>query len=45
MPEAVRAALTAICAFPTTGLDCRLETYDQWVASGAHLPSVKPATH
>ena len=21
------------------------ETYDQWVASGAHLPSVKPAAH
>jgi hypothetical protein len=21
------------------------ETYDQWVARGAHLPSVKPAAH
>jgi hypothetical protein len=45
MPEAVTMDVDGYMRVSYERLGLPFETYDQWVASGAHLPSVKPAGH
>ena len=44
-PEAVTRAADGYMRVSYDLLGLPFETYEQWVATGAHLPSVKPATH
>ena len=45
MPEAVTFGADGYMRVSYDRLGLPFETYDQWVATGAHLPSVKPAAH
>jgi endosialidase-like protein len=45
MPEAVMRGPDGYMRVSYVRLGLPFETYDQWVATGAHLPSVKPAAH
>ena len=45
MPEAVTRGPDGYMRVSYDRLGLPFETYDQWVATGAHLPSVKPAAH
>ena len=45
MPEAVMRDADGYMRVSYDRLGLPFETYDQWVASGAHLPSVKAAAH
>ena len=45
VPEAVTRGTDGYMRVSYDRLGLPFETYDQWVASGAHLPSVKPAAH
>jgi hypothetical protein len=45
MPEAVTRDADGYMRVSYDRLGLPFETYDQWVASGAHLPGVKPAAH
>ena len=45
MPEAVTRGPDGYMRVSYDRLGLPFETYDQWVASGAHLPSVKPTAH
>ena len=45
MPEAVMRDADGYMRVSYDRLGLPFETYDKWVASGAHLPSVKPAAH
>ena len=45
MPEAVTRGADGYMRVSYDRLGLPFETYDQWVATGAHLPSVKPAAH
>jgi hypothetical protein len=45
MPEAVTRGPDGYMRVSYDRLGLPFETYDQWVASGAHLPRVKPAAH
>ena len=44
-PDAVTRDADGYMRVSYDRLGLPFETYDQWVASGAHLPSVKPAAH
>jgi eukaryotic-like serine/threonine-protein kinase len=44
-PDAVTRGSDGYMRVSYDRLGLPFETYDQWVASGAHLPSVKPAAH
>ena len=44
-PEAVTRGPDGYMRVSYDRLGLPFETYDQWVAIGAHLPSVKPAAH
>ena len=43
MPEAVTRGVDGYMRVSYDQLGLQFETYDHWLASGAHLPSVKPA--
>jgi hypothetical protein len=45
MPEAVTRGPDGYMRVSYDRLGLPFETYEQWVESGAHLPSVKPAAH
>ena len=45
MPEAVTLGPDGYMRVSYDRLGLPFETYDQWLARGAHLPSVKPAAH
>ena len=45
MPEAVTRGADGYMRVSYDRLGLPFETYGQWVASGAHLPSVAPAAH
>ena len=45
MPEAVTRGPDGYMRVSYDRLGLPFETYDQWLATGAHLPSVKPAAH
>ena len=45
MPEAVSRGGMADMRVSYDRLGLPFETYQQWVATGAHLPSVKPVAH
>jgi len=45
MPEAVKHGADGYMRVSYDLLGLPFETYEQWVATGAHLPSVKPAVH
>jgi hypothetical protein len=45
MPEAVTRGLDGYMRVSYGRLGLPFETYEQWLESGAHLPSVKPAAH
>ena len=45
MPEAVMRSADGYMRVSYDLLGLPFETYEQWVASGAHLPSVKPTAH
>ena len=45
MPEAVMRGPDGYMRVSYNRLGLPFETYEQWVASGGHLPSVKPAGH
>ena len=45
MPEAVMHGADGYMRVSYDLLGLPFETYEQWVATGAHLPSVKPAVH
>jgi len=45
MPEAVSRGADGYMRVSYNRLGLPFETYQQWVATGAHLPSVKPAVH
>jgi hypothetical protein len=45
MPEAVTRGGDGYMRVSYDQLGLPFETYQQWVAAGAHLPSVKPASH
>jgi hypothetical protein len=45
MPEAVTRDADGYMRVSYDRLGLPFETYGQWVASGAHLPSVIPAVH
>jgi Protein of unknown function (DUF3300) len=45
MPEAVTRGPDGYMRVSYDRLGLPFETYEQWVASGAHLPGVKPAAH
>ena len=45
MPEAVTRGADGYMRVSYDRLGLPFETYEQWVESGAHLPSVKPAAH
>jgi hypothetical protein len=45
MPEAVTRGTDGYMRVSYDRLGLPFETYEQWVESGAHLPSVKPAGH
>ena len=45
MPEAVTLGADGYMRVSYDRLGLPFETYDQWLARGAHLPSVKPAAH
>ena len=45
MPAAVTRGSDGYMRVSYDLLGLPFETYDQWLASGAHLPSVKPAAH
>ena len=45
MPEAVTRAADGYMRVSYDQLGLPFETYKQWLASGAHLPSVAPAAH
>jgi hypothetical protein len=45
MPEAVTRGADGYMRVSYDRLGLPFETYDQWVASGAHLPGAKPAAH
>jgi hypothetical protein len=45
VPEAVTRAADGYMRVSYDLLGLPFETYEQWVATGAHLPSVKPAAH
>jgi hypothetical protein len=44
-PEAVTRGADGYLRVSYDQLGLPFETYDQWVATGAHLPNVKPAVH
>ena len=44
-PEAVTRGADGFLRVSYEKLGLPFETYQQWVASGAHLPSAKPAEH
>jgi hypothetical protein len=44
-PEAVTRDADGYMRVSYDLLGLPFETYEQWIASGAHLPSVKPAAH
>jgi len=44
-PEAVTRGADGYMRVSYDLLGLPFETYDQWVASGAHLPNVNPAVH
>ena len=44
-PEAVTRSADGYMRVSYDRLGLPFETYNQWLASGAHLPSVKPAAH
>ena len=44
-PDAVTRGPDGYMRVSYDRLGLPFETYDQWLASGAHLPSVKPAAH
>ena len=44
-PEAVTRGSDGYMRVSYGRLGLPFETYDQWIASGAHLPRVKPAAH
>ena len=44
-PEAVSRGADGYMRVSYDQLGLPFETYEQWVASGAHLPNVKPAAH
>ena len=45
MPEAVSRGPDGYMRVSYDQLGLPFETYEQWVASGAHLPNMKPAAH
>ena len=45
MPEAVTRGPDGYMRVSYDRLGLPFETYDQWVATGAHLPSAKTAAH
>jgi hypothetical protein len=45
MPEAVTRGPDGYMRVSYDRLGLQFETYNQWMASGAHLPSAKPAAH
>jgi hypothetical protein len=45
MPEAVTRGADGYMRVSYDQLGLPFETYNQWIATGAHLPSVKPAAH
>ncbi len=45
MPEAVTLGSDGYMRVSYDRLGLPFETYEQWVAAGAHLPSVKPVAH
>ena len=45
MPEAVTRGADGYMRVSYDQLGLRFGTYKQWLASGAHLPSVTPAAH
>ena len=45
MPEAVTRGADGYMRVSYEKLGLPFETYQQWIASGAHLPSVKPVQH
>jgi hypothetical protein len=45
MPEAVTRDGDGYLRVSYDQLGLPFETYEQWIATGAHLPSVKPAAH
>ena len=45
MPEAVSRGRDGYMRVSYVKLGLPFETYDQWVATGAHLPSVTPTAH
>ena len=45
MPEAVMHGADGYMRVSYDLLGLPFETYEQWVATGAHLPIVKPAVH
>jgi hypothetical protein len=45
MPKAVTRGADGYMRVSYDRLGLPFETYQQWVAAGAHLPSVKPAAH
>ena len=45
MPEAVMRGADGYMRVSYDLLGLPFETYEQWVATGAHLPSVKPVAH
>jgi hypothetical protein len=44
-PEAVTHDADGYMRVSYDQLGLPFETYEQWIATGAHLPSVKPAAH
>jgi hypothetical protein len=44
-PEAVTRGADGYLRVSYKLLGLPFETYEQWLATGAHLPSVKPVTH
>jgi hypothetical protein len=45
MPAAVTRAADSYLRVSYERLGLPFETYQQWIATGAHVPSLKPATH
>jgi hypothetical protein len=44
-PEAVMRGADGYLRVSYERLGLPFETYEQWIATGAHLPGVKPVTH
>jgi hypothetical protein len=45
LPEAVARGRDGYLRVRYDKLGLKFQTYDQWVASGAHIPSEAPARH